>query len=106
AVALANGVRAELAPTDHGAIFRFTFPAGAPGRHLVFDTIDEHGAFAYDGSAVTGWGENGSEFGRTRMFCYGVFSSAATVFGATSGGRANARRAGFDASARPVRVAT
>ena len=106
AVALANGVRAELAPTDHGAIFRFTFPAGAPGRHLVFDTIDEHGAFAYDGNAVTGWVENGSEFGRTRMFCYGVFSSAATVFGATSGGRANARAASFDASEVTLRIAT
>jgi len=60
AVALANGVRAELAPTDHGAIFRFTFPADAAGRHLVFDTIDENGAFSYDGTALTGWVENGA----------------------------------------------
>ncbi|MET9270909.1 GH92 family glycosyl hydrolase [Kribbella sp. NPDC003557] len=106
AVALANGVRAELAPTDHGAIFRFTFPADAPGRHLVFDTIDEHGAFSSDGNAVTGWVENGSEFGRTRMYCYGVFSSAPAAFGATSGGRDNARAASFDGSEVTLRIAT
>ncbi|HET6740657.1 MAG TPA: glycoside hydrolase family 92 protein, partial [Kribbella sp.] len=39
-VALANGVRAELTPSDHGAIFRFTFPADAAAQHLIFDTID------------------------------------------------------------------
>ncbi|WP_433161287.1 GH92 family glycosyl hydrolase [Kribbella sp. CA-247076] len=96
-VTLANGVRAELAPTDHGAIFRFTFPADSAGRHLVFDTIDEHGAFAYDGTALTGWVENGSEFGRTRMYCYGVFSVAPDGFGPTVGGRDNARAATFPA---------
>ncbi|MFG1817214.1 GH92 family glycosyl hydrolase [Kribbella sp. NPDC049174] len=95
-VRLANGILAELAPTDHGAIFRFGFPASA-GRHLVFDTIDEHGAFFYDGTALTGWVENGSEFGRTRMYCYGVFSVAPGGFGPTVGGRANARAATFPA---------
>ncbi|TCO34395.1 putative alpha-1,2-mannosidase [Kribbella steppae] len=94
-VRLANGILAELAPTDHGAIFRFGFPADADGRHLVFDTIDEHGAFSYDGTALTGWVENGSEFGRTRMYCYGVFSVEPTGFGPTVGGRSNARAATF-----------
>ncbi|WP_328526945.1 GH92 family glycosyl hydrolase [Kribbella sp. NBC_00359] len=105
-VDLITGVRAELAPTDHGAIFRFTFPADAPGRHLVFDTIDENGAFAYDGTALTGWVENGSEFGRTRMYCYGVFSTAPTDFGPTTGGRDNARAATFDVPEVTLRIAT
>lgn len=106
AVALANGVRAELAPTDHGAIFRFTFPADAAGRHLVFDTIDENGAFSYDGTAVTGRVENGAETGRTRMFCYGTFSVAPIGFGAASGGRENARAASFDVPEVTLRMAT
>ena len=108
-VALANGIRAELTPTDHGAIFRFTFPADAAGRHLVFDTIDENGGFSYDGTAVTGWVENGSqrsEAGLTRMFCYGVFSTAPTRFGAPVGGRSNARAATFDQDEVTLRVAT
>ncbi|WP_344236933.1 GH92 family glycosyl hydrolase [Kribbella hippodromi] len=106
AVTLANGVRAELTPTDHGAIFRFTFPAGAPGRHLVFDTIDENGEFTYDGTALTGWVENGSETGRTRMYCYGILSAAPTNFGPTVGGRANARAATFDVPEVTLRIAT
>ncbi|TCC60484.1 glycoside hydrolase family 92 protein [Kribbella pittospori] len=96
-VRLANGVLAELAPTDHGAIFRFEFPGDAAGRHLVFDTIDENGAFSFDGTALTGWVENGSEFGRTRMYCYGVFSVAPAGFGPAVGGRDNARAASFAA---------
>ncbi|MEV0801693.1 GH92 family glycosyl hydrolase [Kribbella sp. NPDC050281] len=94
-VRLANGVLAELAPTDHGAIFRFGFPGDAAGRHLVVDTIDENGAFSFDGTALTGWVENGSEFGRTRMYCYGVFSSAPMGFGPAVGGRDNARAVTF-----------
>ncbi|WP_432880560.1 GH92 family glycosyl hydrolase [Kribbella sp. CA-245084] len=105
-VELANGVRAELAPTDHGAIFHFTFPADAAGRHLVFDTIDENGAFSYDGTALAGWVENGAEAGRTRMFCYGEFSVAPIGFGAASGGRENARAASFDVPEVTLRMAT
>ncbi|TCC42152.1 glycoside hydrolase family 92 protein [Kribbella speibonae] len=106
AVDLANGVRAELTPTDHGAIFRFAFPQDAAGRHLIFDTIDEHGAFSYDGKAITGWVENGSETGRTRMYCYGEFSTAPTTFGHAHGGRANARAATFDVPEVTLRIAT
>ncbi|MEV5966749.1 GH92 family glycosyl hydrolase [Kribbella sp. NPDC051952] len=105
-VALANGVRAELAPTDHGAIFHFTFPDDAVGRHLVFDTIDENGAFEYDGTALTGWVENGSETGRTRMFCYGVFSGDVVAFGPAVRGRENARAATFADGEVTLRIAT
>ncbi|TDD49101.1 glycoside hydrolase family 92 protein [Kribbella antibiotica] len=104
-VRFTNGLSAELAPTDHGAIFRFSFPSDAAGRHLVFDTIDENGSFAYDGGALTGWVENGAEAGRTRMFCYGVFSEVAT-FGAADGGRANARACTFDVDEVTLRIAT
>ncbi|MGW6280627.1 GH92 family glycosyl hydrolase [Kribbella sp. NPDC055071] len=104
-VQLANGVRAELAPTDHGAIFRFAFPAEAAGRHLVFDGIDDNNGFEYDGTALTGWVENGAETGRTQMYCYGVFSVDAT-FGPAAGGRKNARAATFAADDVVLRIAT
>jgi predicted alpha-1,2-mannosidase len=104
-VQLANGVRAELAPTDHGAIFRFAFPADAAGRHLVFDGIDENHGFEYDGTALTGWVENGAETGRTRMYCYGVFSAEAS-FGPAVGGRKNARAATFGSDDVVLRIAT
>jgi predicted alpha-1,2-mannosidase len=105
-VALTTGVTAELAPTDHGVIMRFAFPATAQGRHLIIDTIDDHGGFSFDGEALTGWVENGSEFGRTRMFCYGRFDSAPTAFGPSAGGRGNTRAASFDTDEVVLRIAS
>ncbi|WP_202875431.1 GH92 family glycosyl hydrolase [Kribbella albertanoniae] len=100
-----DGLLSRLAPTDHGAIFHFSFPEDAAGRHLIFDTIDENGAFSYDDGALTGWVESGAETGRTRMFCYGLFSAPAS-FGPADGGRANARAASFDVDEVTLRIAT
>ncbi|WP_035284951.1 GH92 family glycosyl hydrolase, partial [Actinokineospora spheciospongiae] len=38
AVTLADGVRAEVTPTDHGAVLRFTYPAGAPANIVLDNT--------------------------------------------------------------------
>ncbi|SDS34417.1 GH92 family glycosyl hydrolase [Microlunatus soli] len=106
-VRLDSGVVAELAPTDHGAIFRFDFGADAAGRHVIIDTIDDHARYQIDGTVLTGWVENGSEFGRTRMYCYGEFSVAPADFGPTVGGRPSARAASFaDESEVVLRIAT
>ena len=109
-VRLDNGMVAELAPSDHGAVFRFVFGDHDTAGHVVFDTVDDHGSFSFDGDAVTGWVDNGSprsESGMTRMYCYGVFSQTPTGFGPTGGGRAPARAATFgDVSELTLRIAT
>ncbi|HEY9293444.1 MAG TPA: GH92 family glycosyl hydrolase, partial [Microlunatus sp.] len=109
-VRLDSGILAELAPTDHGAIFRFEFPADTDGRHLIIDTVDDHGSFTFDGQALKGWVDNGSprsESGMTRMYCYGAFSEAPIGFGPTTGGRAPARAATFGGASEIIlRIAT
>ncbi|QDP98069.1 glycoside hydrolase family 92 protein [Microlunatus elymi] len=109
-VRLDNGVLAELAPTDHGAIFRFDYGDTTGSRHLIFDTVDDHGSFSFDGTALTGWVDSGSprsESGMTRMYCYGVFSSTPIEFAPTADGRAPARAASFgEITELTLRIAT
>ncbi|GAB3932081.1 hypothetical protein GCM10027614_00590 [Micromonospora vulcania] len=82
-VKLQNGMTAEMAPTDHAGIMRFTFPSGPATGSLVFSngtfTIGTDGTF-------TGWVDNGSGLsaGRSRMFVSGTFDQAPTASTATS----------------------
>ncbi|MCG5462332.1 GH92 family glycosyl hydrolase [Micromonospora sp. MED01] len=82
-VTLQNGLIAEMSPTDHAGIMRFTFPTGQPTGSLVFHngtfTIGTDGTF-------TGWVDNGSGLsaGRSRMFVSGAFDRAPTASAATS----------------------
>ncbi|MBQ1018689.1 GH92 family glycosyl hydrolase [Micromonospora sp. D93] len=82
-VTLQNGLVAEVSPTDHAGIMRFTFPTGQATGSLVFHngtfTIGTDGTF-------TGWVDNGSGLsaGRSRMFVSGAFDRAPTVSAATS----------------------
>ncbi|MEU1590392.1 GH92 family glycosyl hydrolase [Micromonospora sp. NPDC005710] len=82
-VALQNGLVAEMSPTDHAGIMRFTFPTGQATGSLVFHngtfTIGTDGTF-------TGWVDNGSGLsaGRSRMFVSGAFDRAPTASAATS----------------------
>jgi Glycosyl hydrolase family 92 N-terminal domain/F5/8 type C domain len=41
-----DGIRAEIAPTDHAAIFRFTFPGSAAS--LIFDNVDDAAGLTID----------------------------------------------------------
>ncbi|RZT78048.1 putative alpha-1,2-mannosidase [Micromonospora violae] len=78
-----NGLVAEMSPTDHAGIMRFTFPAGQATGSLVFHT----GTFTIGTDATfTGWVDNGSGFsaGRSRMFVAGTFDRAPTASAATS----------------------
>ncbi|MET7877458.1 GH92 family glycosyl hydrolase [Micromonospora profundi] len=99
-VTLQNGLVAEMSPTDHAGIMRFTFPSGSPTGSVVFYngtfTIGTDGTF-------TGWVDNGSGLsaGRSRMFVSGAFDRAPTASSATS--------ATFDVSANrqvTMRLAT
>ncbi|MFI6260019.1 GH92 family glycosyl hydrolase [Micromonospora zamorensis] len=82
-VTLQNGLVAEMSPTDHAGIMRFTFPTGQATGSLVF----HNGTFTIgtDGT-LTGWVDNGSGLsaGRSRMFVSGAFDRAPTATAATS----------------------
>ncbi|MEJ5945002.1 GH92 family glycosyl hydrolase [Pseudokineococcus basanitobsidens] len=109
-VDLDGGLRAEMTPTDHGAVMRFSFPEGAP-RQVVVDTVDDDGEFsvAAGSDELTGWVDNGSGLsaGRSRMFVAGTFDRAASAAGETDGGHAGTRYAAFDGDGDvELRVAT
>ncbi|GIF08938.1 GH92 family glycosyl hydrolase [Actinoplanes siamensis] len=82
-VKLQNGLVAEMTPTDHGGVARFTFPAGPATGSLVF----QNGTFTIGtGGTVTGWVDNGSGLsaGRSRMFYAGTFDRAPAASAAAS----------------------
>src|SRR2546423_3402531 len=71
-VTFENGLRTEFAPTDHAAIFRFTFTGN--DSSLVFDNVNNASALAIDPATgvVTGYSDNrsGLSTGATRLFIY------------------------------------
>ncbi|SFL09271.1 GH92 family glycosyl hydrolase [Rhodanobacter glycinis] len=79
-VAFDNGIVTEVTPTDHAAMFRFTFVG--PRAQLVFDNItDRHGndhtGITIDPAtrSISGWSDvkSGLSAGATRLFFYGTF---------------------------------
>jgi predicted alpha-1,2-mannosidase len=75
-----NGITTDLAPTDHAAIFRFTFP-GNDGW-LLFDNTANHGGLRLDvrRGTVTGhtWVRSRLSTGARRMFVYATFDQHPT----------------------------
>ena len=57
-VTLDNGIRTEIAPTQHCAFLRFTYPSGKGAPRLVFDGSAEQSHFERSGRRVTGWVHN------------------------------------------------
>jgi predicted alpha-1,2-mannosidase len=105
-VTLDNGVQAEMTPTDHAAVMRFTF-TGDSGS-LVLDAPNgnaNEGGFsiAADGT-VTGWVENGAagDTGRTRLFVSGAFDQVPVSTGTAPGGRQLTKYATFDTSSEKI----
>ncbi|MCS0635517.1 GH92 family glycosyl hydrolase [Streptomyces sp. LP05-1] len=96
-VTFENGLRAELAPTDHAAMMRFTYPG--EDASVVLDNVTEQGGLTLDPatSSFTGFSDvrSGLSTGATRMFVYGVFD--APVTGSASAGVTGHLR--FDAGA-------
>lgn len=72
-----NGLKAEIAPTDHAAVMRFTYPDD--NASLVFDNVDNNGSLTIDpaNGILTGFTDtrSGSSAGATRMFVYGTLDA-------------------------------
>ncbi|MFY0578038.1 GH92 family glycosyl hydrolase [Cystobacter fuscus] len=83
-----NGIQAELTPTDHAALFRFTFPGD--DASLLFDNVDNNGGLTLDPSArtITGYSDarSGLSTGATRIFIYATFDRPVATSGMLSGG--------------------
>ncbi|WP_435372296.1 GH92 family glycosyl hydrolase [Streptomyces ficellus] len=96
-VTFENGVEAEIAPTDHAAMMRFTYPG--TDASVVFDNVTDEGGLTLDPQtrSFTGFSDvkSGLSTGATRMFVYGVFD--APVTGSASAGVKGHLR--FDAGA-------
>ncbi|WP_031079754.1 GH92 family glycosyl hydrolase [Streptomyces sp. NRRL S-118] len=97
AVTFENGLKAEIAPADHAAMMRFTYP-GADAS-VVLDNVTDEGGLTLDPAtgSFTGFSDvkSGLSTGATRMFVYGVFD--APVTGSASAGVKGHLR--FDAGA-------
>ncbi|CAL9628683.1 GH92 family glycosyl hydrolase [Streptomyces sp. enrichment culture] len=75
-----NGLKAEMAPTDHAAMMRFTYPGD--DASVVFDNVEDNAGLTLDkeNGTFTGYSDvksNGSA-GATRLFVYGEFDSKVT----------------------------
>ncbi|MDM7831611.1 GH92 family glycosyl hydrolase [Cellulomonas edaphi] len=84
-----NGMKTEIAPTDHAAMFRFTFTGEE--SNLIFDNVDDAGGLTLDAAAgvVSGYTDvstPGSSAGMTRMFVYGTVDGDVTGGGKLTGG--------------------
>ncbi|WP_238536488.1 GH92 family glycosyl hydrolase [Stigmatella aurantiaca] len=75
-----SGLQTEIAPTDHGASWQFTFPGTA--SYLLFDTADGiGGSISIDrtNGVVSGYTDHSTGWGPApRMFFYAKFSKAIT----------------------------
>lgn len=72
AVTFDGGLKAEIAPTEHAALMRFTFPDA--NAHLIFDNAEDKGGLTlHDDGTVTGWSDtrSGNSAGATRMYFHG-----------------------------------
>ncbi|WP_432247331.1 GH92 family glycosyl hydrolase [Streptomyces sanyensis] len=79
-VTFENGLRAEIAPADHTAMMRFTYPGD--DASVVFDNVTPEGGLTLDpdGRSFSGYSDvrSGLSAGATRMFVHGVFDAPVT----------------------------
>ncbi|MFJ2648349.1 GH92 family glycosyl hydrolase [Streptomyces sp. NPDC087420] len=87
-VTFENGLKAEMTPTDHAAMMRFTYPGD--DASIVFDNISNAGGLTLDPAtdSFTGFSDvkSGLSTGATRLFVYGVFDAPVTASGKLTGG--------------------
>jgi predicted alpha-1,2-mannosidase len=110
-VTFENGMKTEIAPTDHAAIFRFTFTGDS--SNLIFDNVNADAAIAIDqaNGVVTGWSDvrSGLSNGATRMFMYATFDKPVTASGKLPASGRDAGYVKFDTTVGKVvtmRIAT
>lgn len=83
-VTFVNGLRAEITPTDHAAIFRFTFPGD--DANLIFDNIERYaGGLSLDADRASLSGHTGD--GAHRMFIFATFDRPVVGGGSLQGER-------------------
>ncbi|MFF2655638.1 GH92 family glycosyl hydrolase [Streptomyces sp. NPDC058045] len=82
-----NGLKAELTPTDHAAMMRFTYPG--KDASLIFDNVSDKAGLTLDpdNGVVSGYSDvkSGSSTGATRLFVYGVLDAPVTDSGKVKG---------------------
>ncbi|MFE6287782.1 GH92 family glycosyl hydrolase [Streptomyces sp. NPDC057877] len=92
-----NGVKAEMTPTDHAAMMRFSYPGD--DASVLFDNVTDQAGLTLDkdSGTFTGYSDvkSGLSTGATRLFVYGTFDKPVTD-GASSGVKGHLR---FDAGA-------
>ncbi|MFJ8077329.1 GH92 family glycosyl hydrolase [Streptomyces sp. NPDC096176] len=79
-VTFENGLKAEMTPTDHAAMMRFTYPGD--DASIIFDNVTKEGGLTLDPAtrSFTGYSDvkSGLSTGATRLFVYGVFDAPVT----------------------------
>ena len=97
AVTFDNGIRTEIAPTDHAAMFRFTFTGEA--STLILDNVDSNAGLTIDPAdgAVSGYTDVRSRLstGATRMFVHATFDRPVRASGRPAGADDRAGASGF-----------
>ncbi|MGH3488745.1 MAG: glycoside hydrolase domain-containing protein, partial [Actinopolymorphaceae bacterium] len=87
AVTFDDGIRTEIAPTDHAAMFRFTFPGDI--STLLFDNVTGEAGLTLhpDRNTVTGYTDVRSRLsnGATRMFVHATFDQRFIASGRPTG---------------------
>ncbi|MDJ0464231.1 GH92 family glycosyl hydrolase [Streptomyces sp. H27-C3] len=87
-VTFENGLKAEMTPTDHAAMMRFTYPGD--DASMIFDNVSNAGGLtlAPETRSFTGFSDvkSGLSTGATRLFVYGVFDAPVTQGGKLGGG--------------------
>ncbi|MEU0255648.1 GH92 family glycosyl hydrolase [Streptomyces sp. NPDC006184] len=80
-----NGLKAEMTPTDHAAVLRFTYPGD--DASVLFDNVTEQAGLTLDKEhgTLTGYSDvkSGLSTGATRLFVYGEFDKPVTDGGAS-----------------------
>ncbi|MFI9201836.1 GH92 family glycosyl hydrolase [Streptomyces sp. NPDC053048] len=86
-VTFENGLKTEIAPTDHAAMMRFTFPGDDAA--VLLDNVKNLGGLTLDPErrSFTAWSDvrSGLSTGAGRLFVHGVFDRPVTASGKLKG---------------------
>jgi predicted alpha-1,2-mannosidase len=105
-----NGLTTEITPTDHAAMFRFTFTGKR--SQLVFDNLNEKAGVTLDPEhrSIQGFSDvkSGLSTGATRLFFYAEFDKPVAESGRLTGEKRDAASAwfGFDTAKKGDRTVT
>ncbi|MFE7270108.1 GH92 family glycosyl hydrolase [Streptomyces sp. NPDC057623] len=102
-----NGLKAEMAPTDHAAVLRFTYPGD--DASVLFDNVTDQAGLTLDkeSGTFTGYSDvkSGLSTGATRLFVHGTFDKPVTE-GSSSGVKGHLRFDAGDDRTVTLRLAT